>query len=57
MTPDEVIRILDEGEYPSYYDEVEAVDCIKNLMKEIEQLKAEIENLKSKVQYWKGLHK
>jgi hypothetical protein len=57
MTPDEVIHILDQGEYPGYYDEVAAVDCVKNLVKEIEQLKAEITQLKSKVQYWKAREK
>jgi cell division protein FtsB len=57
MTPDEVIHILNEGEYPSYYDEVAAVDCVKNLVKENEQLKAEITQLKSKVQYWKAREK
>jgi cell division septum initiation protein DivIVA len=54
MKPDEVIHILNEGEYPGYYDEVAAVDCVKNLVKENEELKKEIEQLKSKVQYWKG---
>jgi hypothetical protein len=39
MTPDEVIHILDEGEYPGYYDEVAAVDCIKNLVKELKDQK------------------
>jgi hypothetical protein len=57
MTPDEVIYILDQGEYPGYYDEVAAVDCIKNLVKEIEQLKEENTQLKSKVQYWKAREK
>jgi cell division protein FtsB len=57
MTPDEVIHILDQGEYPGYYDEVAAVDCIKNLVKENEELKAEITQLKSKVQYWKAREK
>jgi len=57
MNPNELIRILDEGEYPGYYDEVAAVDCVKKLVEEIEQLKEEIENLKSKVQYCKGLHR
>jgi hypothetical protein len=33
MTPDKVIYILNQGEYPGYYDEVAAVDCIKNLVK------------------------
>jgi hypothetical protein len=45
MTPDEVIHILDGGEYPGYYDEVAAVDCIKNLVKEIEQLNFVLKNL------------
>jgi hypothetical protein len=45
MTPDEVIHILDQGEYPGYYDEVAAVDCVKNLVKEIEQLNFVLKNL------------
>jgi len=45
MTPDEVIHILDQGEYPGYYDEVAAVDCIKNLVKENEQLNFVLKNL------------
>jgi len=45
MTLDEVIHILDQGEYPGYYDEVAAVDCIKKLVKENEQLNFVLKNL------------
>jgi len=57
MTIDEVIDILEGGQYPGYYDEVAAANCVKNLVKENEELKEEIQNLKSKVSYWKGLHR